>query len=134
MATPFDSLDDFIALPRIEALALSPDGRTVVLTVAALKKDTTGYERSLWSVPADGEAGQLWLLPAAGGEARPVTRLAGGVDAIAATAEASETVVVAASLLPGAESIEADASLRARRKEKKVSAILHETYPVRFWD
>lgn len=174
MATPFDSLDDFIALPRVEALALSPDGRTAVLTVAALKKDGTGYERSLWRVPADrggsprrltrsakgesgaaftpsgdllfvsarpdaegeadAESGQLWLLPAAGGDARPVTRLAGGVDAIAATAEASERVVVAASLLPGTNSIEADASLRARRKEKKVSAILHETYPVRFWD
>ncbi|MBD8022528.1 S9 family peptidase [Microbacterium gallinarum] len=174
MATPFDSLDDFIALPRTEAVALSPDGRTAVLTVAALKKDGTGYDRSLWSVPADGsgtprrltrsakgeagaaftasgdllfvsarpdaegdaddESGQLWLLPAAGGEARPVTRLSGGVDAVAATAEASDRIVVSASLLPGAETLEAEAGLRARRKEKKVSAILHETYPVRFWD
>ncbi|WP_127473117.1 S9 family peptidase [Microbacterium sulfonylureivorans] len=174
MATPFDSLDDYIALPRVEALALSPDGRTAVLTVAALKKDATGYERSLWSVPADGtgsprrltrsakgetgaaftasgdllfvsarpdaegdaddESGQLWLLPAAGGEARPVTRLAGGVDAIAATAEASDRLVISASLLPGADTLEAEARLRATRKENKVSAILHETYPVRFWD
>ena len=54
MATPFDSLDDFIALPRTEAVALSPDGHTAVITVAALKKDATGYDRSLWSVPADG--------------------------------------------------------------------------------
>ncbi|WP_169581925.1 MULTISPECIES: alpha/beta fold hydrolase [Microbacterium] len=174
MATPFDSLDDFIALPRVEALALSPDAATAVLTVAALKKDGTGYERSLWSVPATGggaprrltrsakgetgaaftpngdllfvsarpdidgdaddESGQLWLLPAAGGEARPVTRLSGGVDGIAATAEASDRVVLTASFLPAADTIEADAALRARRKEKKVSAILHETYPVRFWD
>ncbi|MEJ1154524.1 S9 family peptidase [Microbacterium marmarense] len=173
-ATPFDSLDDFIALPRVEAAALSPDGTTVVLTVATLNNDATGYERALWSVPADGggaarrltrsakgEAGatftasgdvlfvsarpdaegdrddqpaQLWLLPAAGGEARPITRLAGGVDAIAATAEASHRVVISASLLQGAASIEADAQLRGRRKEKKVSAILHESYPVRFWD
>ncbi|MEV8268410.1 alpha/beta fold hydrolase [Microbacterium sp. NPDC076911] len=173
-STPFDSLDEFIALPRVEAAALSPDGTTVVLAVATLKKDATSYERALWSVRADGEGAprrltrsakgeagaaftasgdvlfvsarpdaegnsddqpaQLWLLPAAGGEARPITGLAGGVTAIAAIAEASDRIVVSAALLPGAESFEADARLRRRRKEKKVSAILHETYPVRFWD
>ncbi|GAA2973067.1 S9 family peptidase [Microbacterium terrae] len=173
MATPFHSLESYIALPRVEAAALSPDGRTVVLTVAVLKKDQTAYERALWSVPADGsglprrltrsakgesgaaftpagdilfvsaradadaddlESAQLWLLPSAGGEARPVTRLAGGVAAIAATAAASDRVVLGASLLPSADSIEADAALRAERKKKKVAAILHERYPVRYWD
>ncbi|MFE5408385.1 S9 family peptidase [Microbacterium sp. NPDC056569] len=173
-STPFDSLTDYIALPRVEALALSPDGRTAVLTVAALKKDGTGYDRSLWAVPATGggaprrltrsakgeagaaftatgdilfvsarpdsegdaddESGQLWLLPAAGGEARPVTRLAGGVDGIAATADSSARLVISASLLPGADTLESEAALRAKRKEKKVSAILHDTYPVRYWD
>ncbi|MFD4960327.1 alpha/beta fold hydrolase [Microbacterium sp. NPDC058389] len=173
-STPFDSLTDYIALPRVEALVLSPDGTTAVLTVAVLKKDATGYDRALWAVPADGsgsprrltrsakgeagaaftaggdilfvsarpdadgeaddESGQLWLLPAGGGEARAVTRLAGGVDGIAATAAAADRVVLAASLLPAADTLEADAALRAKRKEKKVSAILHDTYPVRFWD
>ncbi|WP_322411341.1 S9 family peptidase [Microbacterium invictum] len=174
MPTPFDALDDFIALPRVEGLALSPDGTTVVLTVAALKKDATGYERSLWAVPARGEGaprrltrsakgesgaaftpegdilfvstrddiesdvddepGQLWLLPARGGEARPVTRLAGGVSGIAATAEQTARVVVSAPLLRSSDSIEDDAARRAERSTKKVSAILHDTYPVRFWD
>ena len=53
-SSPFSSLDDYIALPRVEALALSPDGTRAVLTVATLKKDGTAYERSLWSVPTDG--------------------------------------------------------------------------------
>ncbi|GAA1464569.1 S9 family peptidase [Microbacterium thalassium] len=172
--TPFDSLDDCFALPRVEALALSPDGSRAVLTVATLKKDGTGYERALWTVPADGsgaprrltrsakgeagaaftpagdvlfvsaradaegdatdESAQLWQLPATGGEARPVTRLAGGVDGIAAVAEQSGQVVVAASLLPSADSVEADAALRTKRKEAKVAAMLHETYPIRYWD
>ncbi|MGZ0711921.1 prolyl oligopeptidase family serine peptidase (plasmid) [Coraliomargarita sp. W4R53] len=172
MATPFDSLDDFIALPRVEALVLSPNGHSAVLTVATLNKDATGYERALWRIAADGsgtpqrltrsakgesgalftatgdllfvssrpdvdeddQPGQLWMLPAAGGEARPITKLAGGIDAIAATAEGDDSIVVTASLLPGAESLEADTRLRTKRKAKKVSAILHETYPVRFWD
>ncbi|GAA1961081.1 S9 family peptidase [Microbacterium deminutum] len=172
--TPFESLDDYISLPRIEALALSPDGTQAVLTVAVLKKDATAYERSLWTVPSDGsgaprrltrsakgeagaaftargdilfvsarpdadgeaddESGQLWLLPAGGGEARAVTRLAGGASQIAAVAEAADRLVIGAELLPGADSLEADAKLRALRKEKKVSAILHDAYPVRFWD
>jgi dipeptidyl aminopeptidase/acylaminoacyl peptidase len=173
-STPFSSLEDYIALPRVEALALSPDGTRAVLTVATLHKDGTAYERSLWSFRADGtgsptrltrsakgessaaftadggilfvsarpdaeadeddESSQLWLLPATGGEGRPVTRLAGGVGAIAAVAEAADRVVLSAELLPGGETLEAEAKLRALRKKKKVAAILHEAYPVRFWD
>ncbi len=172
--TPFDSLEDYIALPRTESLALSPDGRWAVLGIATLNKDGTGYDRALWQVPADGSDGaprrltrsakgessaaytadgdllflsarpdgggtddepaQLWLLPAAGGEARPVTRLAGGVSAIEAVAAASDVVIVSAPLLPSAETIEDDARLRAERTKHKVTAILHETYPVRYWD
>ncbi|KAA9156394.1 S9 family peptidase [Microbacterium lushaniae] len=174
LSTSFSSLDEYIALPRIEALALSPDGRRVVLTVATLTKDRTSYERSLWEVPAEGagaprrltrsakgesgavftadgdvlfvsarpdaeaedddESGQLWLLPTGGGEARPVTRLAGGVGGIAAVAEASTRLVLSADLMPSAQTLEDDARLRADRKKRKVSAILHDTYPVRFWD
>jgi dipeptidyl aminopeptidase/acylaminoacyl peptidase len=171
---PFSSLDEYIALPRVESLALSPDGSRVVLTVATLTRDRTRYERALWSVAADGsgsptrltrsakgesgaaftaagdllfvsgrpdvtadkdsDAAQLWLLPAAGGEARPVTRLAGGVSAIAATGTLTNTVIVSADLLPSAFDLEGDAAGKAKRAEAKVAAILHESYPVRYWD
>lgn len=171
---PFASLESYIALPRVEGLALSPDGRTVVLTVATLSRDHSTYERALWSVPADGsgsptrltrsakgesgvaftgsgdilfvsarpdaaaekdpEASQLWVLPATGGEARVVTRLLGGVSEIAATAAGCDTVVLAASLLPSADTLETEAAARTERTTKKVTAILHESYPVRYWD
>jgi dipeptidyl aminopeptidase/acylaminoacyl peptidase len=174
--TAFDSLDDYIALPRVEALALSPDGRHVVLTVATLNEKKTAYERALWRVAADGSPGavrltrsakgesapaftasgdllfvsarsddqdaahaQVWQLPGAGGEARPVTALAGGGGGVVAAA-ASDRLVLAADLLPsagrtsGADTLEDDARLRADRKKHKVAAILHEGYPIRNWD
>ncbi len=171
---PFASLESYIALSRVEGLALSPDGHSVVLTIATLARDRTSYERALWSVPADGsgsptrltrsakgesgvaftgsgdilfvsarpdaaaekdqDAAQLWVLPAAGGEARAVTRLLGGVSEIAATASGSNTIVMTANLLPSADSLETDAAARAERTTKKVTAILHESYPVRYWD
>ena len=72
--------------------------------------------------------------PAAGGEARPVTRLAGGASWVAAAAAASERVVITADLLPSADTLERDAQLRAERTTRKVSALLHDRYPVRYWD
>jgi len=181
MTTSFPDLDQYTALPRLDGIALSPDGSRVALTVSTLDAERTGYRRSVWAVPADPEdaaapvrltrsakgeggvaftrtgdllfvsgrpdgdggadtdAAQLWLLPAAGGEACPVTRLAGGVGGVLGVASGSDTVAVTAGLLPGAGTdrstvVAADAELRGRRKDRKVRAILHETYPVRYWD
>ena len=77
----------------------------------------------------------LWLLPAAGGEAVRVAALPGGVSA-AETAERDGAVVLAAPVMPGAgtETAEDDARLRQAREDAGVTAILHESVPVRYWD
>jgi dipeptidyl aminopeptidase/acylaminoacyl peptidase len=83
---------------------------------------------------ADGGGGAaLWLLPATGGEARLIAALPGGVTAVE-TATASDTVVVSSPALPGADAVVDDERLRKERKDAGVSAILHETVPVRYWD
>jgi dipeptidyl aminopeptidase/acylaminoacyl peptidase len=86
----------------------------------------------------DGSPGQpsaLWLLPAAGGEARAIAAAPGGVAA-AEVAAGSGAIVVASPVLPAAEADSAthDAQLRKERADAGVSAILHESAPVRFWD
>jgi len=86
----------------------------------------------------DGSPGQpsaLWLLPAAGGEARAIAAAPGGVAAAEVAAD-SGAIVVASPVLPAAEADSAthDAKLRKERTDAGVSAILHESAPVRFWD
>ena len=73
----------------------------------------------------------LWRLPAAGGEAFEAVALPGGVGG---AVSAAATTVVASSLLPSATDIDDDRRLRTTRKDNKVSAVLHDRYPVRFWD
>src|SRR3954470_12383779 len=75
----------------------------------------------------------LWLLPAGGGEARVVASRAGGVEGAVVAADQG-TVVLASNPLPAAAGGEDDEKRRKARKDLKVSAILHEQYPVRFWD
>jgi dipeptidyl aminopeptidase/acylaminoacyl peptidase len=81
----------------------------------------------------DDEVSLLWLLPAGGGEARVVGTRAGGVDHVEVAARAG-TVVLSSPTFPSSGTAEAEAAKRKERKEKKVSAILHESVPVRFWD
>ena len=84
-------------------------------------------------VEDDEEVSLLWLLPAGGGEARVVASRPGGVDHVEVASSAG-TVVLASKTFPSSDSHEAEAAKRKERKEKKVSAILHEQVPVRFWD
>ncbi len=79
------------------------------------------------------DAGVIWCLPADGGEAYPLARRDGGWDGIVAARDADQ-VIFAAPVHAGVTDEQADAKKRALRKKKKISAILHEGYPVRFWD
>jgi dipeptidyl aminopeptidase/acylaminoacyl peptidase len=84
-----------------------------------------------------GEVAALWLLPRDGGEARIVAALPGGVAAAEAAGNAG-AIVVSSPVLPAAgqdaDSGADDASLRKERRDAGVTAILHESSPVRFWD
>jgi len=174
--TPFSNLDEYVALPRVSGLVLSPDGSRLVTQVSTLNKDGTKAHTALWEVfptrarparrltrSAQGESGAaftpdgdllftssrpdvdtkdadkdaevpaLWLLPAGGGEARVVAVHPGGVAGVR-TARSSPAVVFASDMLPSATNAAEDERLRTLRKDTKVSAILHDGYPVRYWD
>jgi len=75
--TPFHDLDDYIALPRVGGLAISPDGRRLVTTVSALDEDRTRYQPALWEVDPAGERPARRLTHGPSGESQP-TFTAGG--------------------------------------------------------
>ncbi len=174
--TPFHDLNDYLAIPRVTGLRLSPDGRWLAAAVQTLSQDRKKYVTSIWRIDtaggpprrltrsADGEGnprflpdgtllftskrhrpdGQdgrhgedggeetaLWLLPAGGGEASCVATVPGGVDGVETAAQAA-AVIVTGSALPGDAA--GDEQRRQARKDAGVSAILHETLPVRYWD
>jgi dipeptidyl aminopeptidase/acylaminoacyl peptidase len=83
---------------------------------------------------AEGDAGgRLWLLPAGGGEARPLLSLPAPITAAAAAA-AADTLVVRAALFPGSAGLGDDAARGRRRHQAGVSGVLHDSLPLRWWD
>jgi len=171
--SPFHDLNDYVAIPRMTGLRLSPDGSWLAATVQSLSPDKKKYLTSIWRIdPAGGPAARLtrsadgegsprflpdgtllftskradpeapdgdegadepalWRLPAHGGEASLVTSLPGGVAGVE-TAEDAPVLLLSGQALPG-DAAE-DEKRRQARKDAGVSAILHETLPVRYWD
>ncbi|TFV62683.1 UNVERIFIED_ORG: S9 family peptidase [Bacillus sp. AZ43] len=171
---PFADLAQFVALPRLGALALSADGTRLAVSVQTLDPKGTKWRSALWEVdpagtrpprrltrsapgestptwapdgsllftsarpdPDAAEDGEpkpaLWSLPVGGGEARPVLTRPGGVSAVA-VAPGTGDVVVASATLPGGSDPQVDEDRRKQRTDAGVSAVLHEAYPVRYWD
>jgi dipeptidyl aminopeptidase/acylaminoacyl peptidase len=81
----------------------------------------------------DGEVAGLWLLPAGGGEARPVASTPAGIDLVRVARDAG-TVVYRSGAHPGADDLEADERRDKARADAGVNALLFETYPIRYWD
>jgi dipeptidyl aminopeptidase/acylaminoacyl peptidase len=184
--TSFSDLGDYVAIPRVTALRLSPDGSWLAAVVQTVGREPGKYVTSIWRLPAaredgtapvgpaparltrsaEGEAAAeflpdgsllfisrrpgppasgpdtdadlgkdkpaLWLLPA-GGEAYRIAAPPGGVTGVAAARD-SATIVFASPALPGADGAEEDLRRRKARKDAGVTAILHESGPVRYWD
>ncbi len=50
LTTPFHDLDEYVALPRLSGLVLSPDGSRLVTPVSTLNHDRTILHTALWEV------------------------------------------------------------------------------------
>jgi dipeptidyl aminopeptidase/acylaminoacyl peptidase len=171
---PFADLAQFVALPRVGALALSHDGSRLAVSVQSLDPEKKKWQSALWEIdpagsrparrltrsapgessptwapdgsllftsarpdPEAAEEGEpkaaLWSLPADGGEARLVLTRPGGVSSVSVAAGTGD-VVIAAATMPGGSDTEADEERRKKRTDAGISAVLHEGYPVRYWD
>jgi dipeptidyl aminopeptidase/acylaminoacyl peptidase len=81
----------------------------------------------------DQDHAALWLLPAGGGEARQVASRPQGIDSVAVATESGDIFFTAA-VTPGSIDAADDERRFKARKDAGVSAILHESYPIRYWD
>jgi dipeptidyl aminopeptidase/acylaminoacyl peptidase len=62
--TAFDDLDQYVALPRISGLRLSPDGTWLAASIQALAADGTKFTTSIWRIdPRGGTARRLTRSP-----------------------------------------------------------------------
>lgn len=75
----------------------------------------------------------LWRLAAEGGEAELIATRVAGVGGVR-TARDAPVLVLSSDVMPGAADDEQDEKIRTARKDKKVQAILHTSYPIRYWD
>lgn len=70
-ATPFDDLDDYLALPRVTGLAASADGTRVVVALAELSAEKTEFRTALWELDPAGRQPARRLTRGVKGESAP---------------------------------------------------------------
>jgi dipeptidyl aminopeptidase/acylaminoacyl peptidase len=109
-ATPFDNLDDYLALPRVSGLTVSADGSRVVTTVAELNNTGTEYVSAIWEVDPTGERPARRLTRGPNGDSSPALTVDGDLLFVSARTSTDDTGKPPASLwrLPadGGEPIE----------------------------
>jgi dipeptidyl aminopeptidase/acylaminoacyl peptidase len=69
--TPFHDLQDYLAIPHLSGLALSPDGSRLVTTVAALDPERTRLRTALWEIDPTGARPARRLTRGTAGESAP---------------------------------------------------------------
>lgn len=72
LGSPFHDLQDYLSLPRLSGLALSPDGSRLVTAVAALDPERTRLRTALWEIDPSGARPARRLTRGAAGESAPV--------------------------------------------------------------
>jgi dipeptidyl aminopeptidase/acylaminoacyl peptidase len=82
--TPFHDLDDFLALPRVSGLAVSPDGSRVVTTIAELNDKRTEFVTAIWELDPAGQLPARRLTRGAKGESSPAFTFDGDLLFVAA--------------------------------------------------
>ena len=70
--TQFHDLHEYLAIPRIEKLTVSPDGRRLVAVVKTLSADRKKHTTALWEIDPSGERPPHRLTRSAEGESAPV--------------------------------------------------------------
>ena len=111
--------------------AFTPDGD--LLFTSARPDPDGGADGGSGKEGSDEEVTALWLLPRDGAEARVVAHRHAGIGDVHVAADAG-VLLVASDVLPGAQDAADDEKLRTERRDAKVGAILHDSYPVRYWD
>ncbi|MBU9765806.1 S9 family peptidase [Mycobacterium sp. TNTM28] len=81
--TLFDDLDDYLALPRVSGLAVSPDGSRLVATVSTLNEKRTEFVSAIWELDPAGVRPARRLTHGVKGESAPTFTAAGDLLFIA---------------------------------------------------
>ncbi|SRX83018.1 dipeptidyl aminopeptidase/acylaminoacyl peptidase [Isoptericola variabilis 225] [Mycolicibacterium parafortuitum] len=89
-STPFHNLDEFLSLPRVSGLAVSPDGSRVVTTVAALDDKRTEFVSALWELDPAGRLPARRITHGRTGESAPAFTADGDLLFLASRPDAGE--------------------------------------------